>query len=248
MIFGEIRTEDIVQVNDKTRIDASETFKTPDQQDIKEVQIRPSGDQSFITVSSYNSASNGSYDKSMWKLDWSFATAGEHTITLKIITSDYEDPETLTEFEFDKTIQIISKQDDALFSTDEQLVAVVSDILKWIPDGRNSFKREHREAQKRILAWLDENGWTDTEGNKLTKQNIVDVTEVQEWSKYLTLMIIYENISNAVDDVFFQKARQFEGLANTAKNRKYYRFDYNNDGEIDGGENQVVTTTRLYRA
>ena len=168
---------------------------------------------------------------------------------MKITTTDEGTPiPVLTEHTVTKMLTVVSDVDDNLFSTDEMLTSVVSDILRWIPEGRNSFKREHREAQKRILAWLDENGFKDTSGNKLTKDSIVDVSEVREWSKYLTLMIIYDGISNAIDDVFQQQARRFESLSVTARNRKYLRVDYTGDGTVSTGEKYAQTTVKLVRS
>lgn len=247
-IFGVIKTEDLVQVLDKTRIDCSATFKTPGEQAYKKIEIRPSATDQFYDVTGNLDDPNNFEPQKVWFLDWAYLTDGTKEITLKVTTTDGGDPETLTEYEFTKEMEVITEVDDKLFSTDEMLVSVNFDVLKYISEGRNSFKREHREAQKRILSWLDENGYTDTEGKKLTKDAIVDVSEVREWSKYLTLSIIYAGVSNAIDDIFDKKAKDFESLALRARDRKYFRLDYDGDGEIGHNEQFVVTTTRMDRA
>lgn len=245
-VFGVIKTEELVQVNDKTRISCIDSYKSPNEEEIYKVEIEPDTGAGFIDVSGLSTDSERYKN---WYLDWQYDLNGDKTITLKITTTDGGLPTpVLTEYTFTKTLSIISEADDNLFSTDEMLTSVVSDVLRWIPDGRNSFKREHREAQKRILAWLDENGFKDINGNRLTKDAIVDVLEVQEWSKYLTLMIIYDGISNAIDDVFQQQARRFESLSVTARNRKYLRLDYDGSGAVSEGEKYVQTTVELVRS
>lgn len=244
-VFGVIKTEELVQVADKTRISCVDTYKTPGEQDYFKVEIEPESGAGFFDVTGLLSALE--FEKG-WYLDWQYGTDGDKTITLKVTTTDGAPVPVLTEHTFTKTLTVITEADDKLFSTDEMLTSVVSDILRWIPEGRNSFKREHREAQKRILSWLDENGFKDTSGNKLTKDSIVDVSEVREWSKYLTLMIIYDGISNAIDDVFQQQARRFESLSVTARNRKYLRVDYTGDGTVSTGEKYAQTTVKLVRS
>lgn len=244
-VFGVIKTEELVQVNDKTRISCIDTYKTPGEEAYEKIEIEPDTGVGFIDVT--GTLSDVENYKN-WYLDWQYSTDGDKTITLKVTTTDGAVVPTLTEHTFTKTLSVIDEVDDKLFSTDEMLTSVVSDILRWIPEGRNSFKREHREAQKRILSWLDENGFKDTSGNKLTKASIVDVSEVREWSKYLTLMIIYDGISNAIDDVFQQQARRFESLSVTARNRKYLRVDYTGDGTVSTGEKYMQTTVKLVRS
>lgn len=244
-VFGVIKTEDLVQVADKTRISCIDTYKTPGEEAYSKVEIEPEAGAGFFDVTGLLTALE--FEKG-WYLDWQYSTDGDKVITLKVTTTDGAPVPVLTEHTFTKTLAVIDEADDKLFSTDEMLTSVVSDILRWVPEGRNSFKREHREAQKRILAWLDENGFKDTSGNKLTKDSIVDVSEVREWSKYLTLMIIYDGISNAIDDVFQQQARRFESLSVTARNRKYLRVDYTGDGTVSTGEKYAQTTVKLVRS
>ena len=244
-VFGVIKTEDLVQVADKTRISCIDTYKTPGEEAYSKVEIEPEAGAGFFDVTGLLTALE--FEKG-WYLDWQYSTDGDKTISLKVTTTDGAPVPVLTEHTFTKTLAVIDEVDDKLFSTDEMLTSVVSDILRWVPEGRNSFKREHRDAQKRILAWLDENGFKDTSGNKLTKASIVDVSEVREWSKYLTLMIIYDGISNAIDDVFQQQARRFESLSVTARNRKYLRVDYTGDGTVSTGEKYAQTTVKLVRS
>jgi hypothetical protein len=245
-VFGVIKTEELVQTFDKTRISCIDTYKTPGEQDYFKIEIEPETGAGFFDVT--GSLNSPEFQKN-WYLDWQYSAPGNKVVTLRVTTTDGSLPvPTLTNYNFTKTLSVISEAEDKLFSTDEMLTSVVSDILRWIPEGRNSFKREHREAQRRILAWLDENGFKDTSGNKLTKDSVVDISEVREWSKYLTLMIIYDGLSNAIDDVFQQQARRFEALATTARNRKYLRLDYTGDGTISTGEKYAQTTVKLVRS
>jgi hypothetical protein len=147
---------------------------------------------------------------------------------ITVTASDGSSPATVT-----KTIQVISSYSDRLWSTDAMLKDHEPDILKWVQEGRNTYKNIHRLAQTDILAWLDRNGYVDIYGAKFTKHSFVSVSEVAEWSKFVALRLIFDGMSNQVDDVFFRKARAYEGLEMKARERAVIRIDINNDGEID---------------
>jgi uncharacterized Fe-S cluster-containing radical SAM superfamily protein len=102
MIFPKLKTESIVQVNDKTRIDARDTFLSPDEAAITllEIQAEIGGQFLDVTGTSY--------------IDWQYDTAQEETITLRVTTDST--PVTIT-----KTLTVISASDDNLFSSDADL-------------------------------------------------------------------------------------------------------------------------------
>lgn len=233
MIFPNLILEDVVQVDDKTRLDASKVFVSKDEAAITAVEIEPETGAGFVSVF-------GSGQSKDWFLDWQYATAGTKTATCRVTTDGSPVTKTFT-------LEVLSVADDNLFSTDQDIVALEHDIMKWVPAGRASFKNMHRKAQRLILAWLDENGHTDTSGNRLTKEAIVDKEEVRNWSAALTLQLIYQTMSNAIDDVFMQKSKTYESLAITHRKRLILRLDLTGDGEIDTSEGIRVKSVSLVR-
>ena len=213
-IFGNLELEEIVQVDDKTRLDARKTFVSVDEAAITLMEIEPEAAAGFIDVTSTQ------------YLDWQYSTDGDKTVTLRVTTDGA--PQSFT-----KTLTIISVADDKLFSGDAELLPWEPKILKWVRDGRNTFLDVHRAAQDRILTWLDEHRIWDTEGNRLTKAAILDIQEVNDWSKFLTLKIIFEGLSNATDDIFHEKALRYGDKAAKARNRGALRLDKNADGSTD---------------
>jgi hypothetical protein len=225
MIFGKINLEKIVQVNDKTRLNCVSSY-TINEADISLVRIKPEDSESFYSVTSTK------------YLDWSYATAGDKTITLEITTDGA--PQTFT-----KTLTIISEEDDRLFSSDSDIIPHEDDILNYVIAGRDSFLDKHRIAQERIMTYLNDQRIWDSLGNKLTPSAIMNVDEVRDWSKFLTLSIIFNSISNQAKDIFSLKAKKYEEMANSARSTAVLRLDKNDDSVQDS--NTDVFSARIYR-
>ena len=213
MLFPNLTHEKIVQIDDKTRLNAMTSFITVNEVALTSYKINPDGSGLIdVTAQKY--------------LDWSYSTSGTKTITVEIdngtgpVSKDF-------------TIEVISEVDDKLFSGDEDLVSHEPDILNYIPEGRYSFKNIHRASQDKIIDWLDEHRITDSSGDKLDKDNIHDIEEVRHWSKYLTLSTIFEGLSNSVDDIFKFKSDNYLGLAESANNRSQLRLELDKDGNVD---------------
>lgn len=250
MIFPVLETEKVVQIGDMTRLSAVKSFVSKDEDDVTKVEICPETqedpeDNEWIEVT-------GSSFKD-WYLDWKYSgasraiSAAVRVTTTPAIEAVEDDPETE---EIDETVEaqdavsttlsqslsLLTAEDDHLFSGDQDLIAFEPDILKWVSEGRSSFLNVHRAAQGRILETLDESGVVDKEGNKLTKDAMVDLTEVTPWSRDLTLSLIFQGLSNAVDDVFSEKSKYYAGEALKRKARAVLRLDVDGDGEINKGE------------
>lgn len=231
MIFPNLETEPVVQVADKTRIDASKTFISKDEAAVTLVEIDP-GNGVFVDVTGSSSRD--------WFLDWEYATDGEQTIVVRVTT----DATPVTKSD---TISVISEADDNLFSTDQDLVTHEEEILKYVPKGRNSFLNVHRKMQAIILDEIDERGVQNSDGTRLTKAQVVDVREVNQWSTFGVLYMIMQDLSNSVDDKFQAKAMDYKKRMEFHKNEAFLRLDFNQDGEITKGEQIGVRTGRLLR-
>lgn len=142
---------------------------------------------------------------------------------------------------------VISKPSDRLFSTDAMLKVLEPSILKWVVAGRSSFKDVHRAAQTEIFAWLDKNGAVDIFNNKFTKSAAVLPEEFREWSKFLTLRLIFDGVSTKDDDVYYKKARAYKGREVFFRDRAILRLDIDGDGTADDSETLDVTSTRVLR-
>ncbi len=225
MIFAHIDIEAVVQVNDKTRLNASKSFSNTIGE-ITLVEIQPTASESFYDVTSD------------LYLDWSYSTDGDHVATVRINGTESQS----------RTISVLSVADDNLFSVDTDIISYEPDLLKWVQDGRNSFLDKHRAAQREILNELDANQIWKRDGSRYTATDIVDIQEFKEWSKYETLRIIFDGISNAIDDVFKDKANNYKMLVVSAKKRATLRLDYNDDGNIDNLEKTNIFTGTLRRS
>ena len=232
MIFPVIEVEPIVQVNDKTRISATKSFTSGEATAVTLVRIRASASDPWIVVT-------GS-DYRDWYLDWSYASSGALLPEVAITTNATAVTKT-------GKIQALGVSSDYLFSTDADLQAHESDILKWVSEGRSSFVNVHREAQTIIIDWLNREGYVNGDGVPFTKSAVVDLAEVREWSKYVTLRLIMESVSNATDDIFHKKALRYGELEVHARNRSFLRLDSNDDGIAGSGEGLQVSSGFVVR-
>jgi hypothetical protein len=200
MISIQARFESIIQQYDKTRIDATKSFISTDQGAITLVEIKPEASGSYITVTTNK------------YLDWAYETAGLKTATIRITTSTGS-PTSTTK---DITFEVVTSAADLLFSNDEDLIAQQDDIHRHLRDGRATFLDKHRESQKEILDELDRMRVFANDGTKLSKTDLHDVTEIRDWSKYLTLYRILNSNKNEVGDVYDDKAKSFLDSAKKA--------------------------------
>ncbi len=226
-----------MQVDDKTRLDASKSFRTQDESAISLVEIEAHTGDGFVSVGSPGSSKD-------WYLDWSYDTDGTKTASCRVTVGTGMGATTTTKT---FTLSVVDATDDMLFSDDKMLVGLEHDIMKYVPQGRSSFLNVHRKAQKLILAWLDENGHWDQNGDRLTAAAIVDLEEVKHWSAALTMQLIFQSVSNDPNDIFSVKAKQYESMAVSHRNRSILRLDVTGDGTIGDGEGKRLSTLDLVR-
>lgn len=231
MIFPRINADSLVQVNDGLRIDARKTIYR-DASEITDVLISPEDDLTpepqYISV-----YSNGEFDD--WYLDWVYETAGAKTARVKVIDAD------MNEKVIAMTINVVTEAADLLFSKDADILQSEPDILRYLPEGKTSFTFMHREAQRRILAFLDENRIWKVNSVRFEKADIVDMEEFVHWSRFLVLHLIYAAKIVSVDDFFSFKANEYEGLMKAARGRSTLRLDRNDSGEVDTLLDRVST-------
>jgi hypothetical protein len=165
-------------------------------------------------------------DQSKWFLDWAFDSSGTKTIEIEAT----DGINTINQV-FD--IEVISESDDNLFSNDSQIFAIESELKRYIPEGRNSFKNIHREAQSRILNFLDRKRIWNDNGEPYTKLQINLFDELSKWSLYETLFIIYTDLFISVGDKFAEKVNQYKELRNYERERAAIRIDKDGNGTFE---------------
>lgn len=240
MIFHKLNLEEILQVDDATRINASQTFVSPDEGGITLLRISPDNGLTWFDISNI--------DPEKWYLDWAYDSDGDKVIKLEVTTAS--NPASEKDF----TLNVTSKLDDCLFSSDSDLMKHEPEILCFLRKGRKSFLDVHRCAQKIIIDWLamqiEVKGCEidNTDGcvvRKLTKKDLYDKEEVRTWSIYQTLVIIFEGLSNQEGDIYGQKVARYSELMYRARSRSEVTTDFNQDGKSDTRER--VRTSRLTR-
>lgn len=210
-LFGVIQTDEAIFMGDKTRIDVSQCFVTPDEVQTITLEIKADAAASFISVTSSR------------HLDWIYSSKGSKTITVKL-TSGVK-----TE-EFTKTVTVLDLADEKLFSKDTDLVPYEPEVYSYLPAKWSSFNVIHWRVQKQILKWLDEKRiWTE-DGSKLTLAEILDLTELRDLSVCMVLALIFEGVKNQVGDVFSEKAKHYADLATQKSQAATIRLDVNKDG------------------
>lgn len=219
MIFHTMLLEKSIQTNDKTRLDSTRMFVSTDEGAITLVEIEPEAAAGFVDVTGSSSDD--------WFLDWAYATDGDKVATLRITTTlTAADTQTFT-------ITAATPTDDRLFSGDDDLIPHEDDIMQYLRPGRNSYLDKHRVSQERIMGFLDEKRIYALDGTRLTKDQIFNVEEVRDWSKFQTLAIIFEALVVNVEDTFSRKADKYNRLMAIARNRAALRFDYDSNGTVD---------------
>ena len=218
-----------VQISEKVRIDVSKTFAYTGRT-ISSIVVKPV------------SEADDSYDvTSAGYLDIAYDSAGEKTIH---VTLTLDNAETIA---LAKTITVVSEATENLFSSDPELISHEPDILNYLPEMFSDYRYVHRLSQDRIMAILDERGITDTDGNRMVVADVKDIEECNDWSKFLALQYIFESLSNAIDDIFHEKATRYKQMASQASNRAHLRLDYDSDGTLESTERGSANTGRIYR-
>lgn len=240
MIFPVIESDDVVQLNDKFRINGIGSYKTPDEAAYTLIEIEPYAGAGFIDVT--GDVSKPKPEK-YWFLDFQYDTAGAKVVTLRITTDGA--PVSIT-----KTVTALTSTIDNLFSTDELLKEQQSDIYKLLPDGKASFKYKHRAAQNFMLDWLWNNGYYKTIGagaEPYLKADIVDIDFISDWSTFVTLRMLFEENQSQGGDIFRVKAGDFLNKEERAREKFLLKLDGNDNAILDVNEGAQVTSRRLIR-
>lgn len=240
-LIPNIIIEPIVQMNDMTRIDVSNSIVSASATTGLEYTYKIEIFKDMVLEHSYTFPTDTILKDAV--LDVMYTTDGVRTVTFTMSDNDTV-PNTQA---ISKTQTVVTSVVDYLYSEDYELIQYEQDILKYIRDGRNTFIDFHRAAQTEILNYLDREGVRDVNGDKIIKTSFVDITEVKEWSKFIVLRMIFESLSNVKEDIFFIKAAKYKAMENEAKNRVILLFDVDSSGTVTANETISIKHGKLLR-
>jgi len=237
MIFPSLSHEKVLQVNDKTRLDASRSFVTSGET-VTDIEIRPDALEAFVSV--FNS------DSDKWFLDWAYEVDGTKTVTVRITTD-------LSSKERSYDLDVLLIDDDSLFSADSDLIPYETDVLNYLPKGKNSYLYAHRKAQEIIIAYLDEQRIWNNDGSRITKEEIAAITDndirtqFNQWSTFQTLLIIFESIQVSNGDIFQEKKQEYQNMRDSARKRSALRLDLDKNSVLDDVPYDIRTLKMVRR-
>lgn len=233
MIFPKADLEQLVQIYDKYRIDASGSFNTSDEA-ITELNIYPDyGNQPTLV-----------YDKSAesedcWHIDWAYKTAGDYTVRVEIKTASYTES-------VDYTVTAISEADDMLFSSDAKIYTFESELRRFLPSGKNSWKYIHRQAQTEILDYMYRNGILNPDNTKIEKDQLIG-DSLEEWAVMEAILLIFQDLKTSNSEAFNEKIADYSQKRAAARKRYLIEYDSNKDGNVDEKDSPMAIRETFFR-
>lgn len=139
-----------------------------------------------------------------------------------------------------------------VFSDDEDLKERVFEIDKYLPQDETSHILSHVAAKKEIIQQLRVDGrykqnLNDGRYKDISSFDLLDISQVNEASKLLTLAIIFFSCSDADDDIYMTKSKHFRTLYNIAMKTFYLNLDTDDDGISDRHEEMASNNPSLFR-
>jgi hypothetical protein len=139
-----------------------------------------------------------------------------------------------------------------LLSDDIMIKEVEPHLLStdFYPTGYTSFIPFHQAAKNEIIQRLRNEGKGTYNGetfNDLNVFDLLDFTQLSEASKYFALSQIYFNLSDSVDDKYWQKFENYLARYNEAYRVFFLSLDSNDDGLQDVAEKQTFKSGLIQR-
>lgn len=239
MIFPNLIFDNLVQEADKFRFIASKSFVGSGEV-LDGVRIYPDFDNDPATF--YDVFVENCPEE--WVLDYAYETAGDYTVRLELSTTT---PATKVK---DYTITVVTEADDNLQSSDSMLYAYESELINYLPDGRNSWKYLHRKALEEILDYLYRNGIyrynpeeSERKDLKIEKEDLKG-DKLEKWATFETMIMIFQDIKSSNIAFFNEKIDDYTALRNDARKIYMIKIDSNRDGQVD--EKDTPTSTRQH--
>lgn len=138
-----------------------------------------------------------------------------------------------------------------VFSDDENLKEEYRGIMDFKLEADNSFIVTHNNAKKEIIQNLRNRGRIKRNSSILKDIDAFDILEpeqVREASKFLVLSKIFFEISDSVDDKYYQLYQDYKKKYDAAFDLFYLTIDIDDDGVVDSNEKLAVTRISVNRA
>ena len=230
MIFPCIEADTCLSLNEKFRIDVSNSYATADEGMFTSIQIEPDTGVGFFD------AIDGDY------LDWQYETDGTKIVSVTF-TTENGTPKT-------ETYEIEVKAEECLLSDDECLKAFEPTLYKLLPCERCNFMFIHRKVVDCILNELSCRGIykkatggisvkNPIDGCKLellTCEDLVGSEQVKRIATFWALEMIYGGNYNSTDDLYYTKFKYYRAERTKAMSAGNLLIDRDGDGELERGE------------
>lgn len=234
MLFPKADIDSLIQIQDMFRIDATNSFYT-DNETLSAVNIYPDFDNQPLVF--FDVLPEGSKD--CWFLDWAYSVAGDYTVKVEILS------DITASVDADYTVTVLSEEEDNLLSNDAMIYQYESDLRKYLPRSRNSWKYIHRLAQTEILDYMYRNLILNPDKSRILKSQLIG-DKLSEWSVFEALILIYQDIKSSNSELFNTKITDYTQKRNEARKRYLIEYDSNKDGIITDEDRPIATTTRFF--
>lgn len=137
-----------------------------------------------------------------------------------------------------------------VFSDDNDLRQEVRNIDNLLAKGDSTFIAYHVAARNEIVQTLRNGGnikRVDELIKNITKWDLLELGEIRQAAKYLTLAKIFFDISENNEDKFYNKYRDYEGMYGAAFKLFYYKLDKNDDGVYEQEEDLELNDCEIVR-
>lgn len=219
-MFPNLIVDNLVQLSDMFRLDGSKSF-VGSGETITEVNIYP--DFANNPATKFNVYVEDCPEE--WVLDWAYDTAGDYVARVELVTGSGSKAK-------DYNVKAIDEAEDNLQSSDSMLYAYESELKRYIPAGRNSWKYLHRKALEEILDYLFRNGKRNSDGTRIEKSQLIG-DKLEKWSTFETLIMIFQDIKSSNIDLFNEKIADYSEARNQARKIYMFEYDENKDGQVD---------------
>ncbi len=140
-----------------------------------------------------------------------------------------------------------------VFSDDQDLKQEIPDVANFLSSAETSFILIHQACRDDIIQNIRNSGKVkynpflvntliDNSFLEVDAWDFLEIDQIRQWSKYLALSKIMENMSKAENDIYWIRHKRFDEKAKEAASLYYITLDITDDGKKDPGE----TVTRGY--
>ncbi len=140
-----------------------------------------------------------------------------------------------------------------LFSEDNDINQEEANLDRLLAKGDTNFNRYHLAARNEIVQTYRNGGNYKkvTQDDKseqienITQWDIIDIGDIKQASKYLTLAKLYDDLSENVDDKSAIKSRRYMDKYGKAFDLFFNRLDLNDDGDYKQEDELILNNVQI---